>query len=215
MDADAFGVGYDNHAHIEFLGRGGPLQLIPMAQLYLLAAVANVWALIFILAAGFALQFVLGELPCPLCVMQRIALMLCALGPLHILLSSRNGPLTVRAAAVGNGIAIVSAMLGAIASGRQVLLHILPGDPGFGSPVLGLYPYTWGLIAFACQIAASGVMLIAAGWLEDRPVRWQAAASTTAIAFATIVIANLLSLVAEAGLHWDLPQDPVEYLLFR
>ena len=215
MDADAPGVGYDNHAHIEFLGRGGPLQLIPMAQLYLLAAVANVWALIFILAAGFALQFVLGELPCPLCVMQRIARMLCALGPLHILLSSCNGPLTVRAAAVGNGIAIVSAMLGAIGSGRQVLLHILPGDPGFGSPVLGLHPYTWGLIAFACQIAASGVMLIMTAWLEDKPIRGRALAQSSAIALAAVVIGNLVLVIAEAGLHWDLPESPVEYLLFK
>jgi disulfide bond formation protein DsbB len=186
-----------------------------MPQLYLLAAAVNVWVLVLILAAGFAVQLIAGELPCPLCVMQRIALMLCALGPLHILLSARDGALTCRAAAVGNGIAIISALLGVVASGRQVLLHILPGDPGYGAALLGLHLYTWCLIAFACQIAASGVMLIATAWLEDKPVMWRVTARGTAIAFAAIVIANLLSVVAEAGLHWDLPENPVEYLLFR
>lgn len=186
-----------------------------MPQLYLLAAAVNVWVLVFILSAGFAVQLVAGELPCPLCVMQRIALMLCALGPLHILISARDGALTCKAAAVGNGIAIVSALAGVVASGRQMLLHILPGDPGFGQPVWGLHLYTWGLIAFACQIAGSGGLLIATAWLEEQPVIWRGAARWSAIAFAAIVIANLVSVIAEAGLRWDLPETPVDYLLFK
>ena len=50
-----------------------------MARLYLLAVTLNVWVLVVILAAAFAVQFWSGEPPCPLCVMQRIALMLIAL----------------------------------------------------------------------------------------------------------------------------------------
>lgn len=186
-----------------------------MPQLFLLAAAANVWVLVLILAGGFAVQLITGELPCPLCVMQRIALMLCALGPLHILLSARDSALTCRTVAVGSGMAIIAALLGAAASGRQVLLHILPGDPGFGAPVMGIHLYTWGLVAFACQVAASAIMLIATGWLEERPVGWHALPRWTAIALAAIVVANLLSVIAEAGLHWELPESPERYLMFR
>ena len=64
-----------------------------MARLYVLAAALNVWVLVLILAAAFAVQIIAGELPCPLCVVQRIALMLCALGPLYILLQARDGAL--------------------------------------------------------------------------------------------------------------------------
>jgi disulfide bond formation protein DsbB len=184
-----------------------------MTRLYLAAATLNVWVLVLVLAAAFAVQLIVGELPCPLCVMQRVALMLVALGPLHILLRARHDALTVRDAAVGNGIAILAALLGAIASGRQVLLHILPGDAGFGAPVFGLHLYTWCLIAFACQIAASAALLLATEWLDDKPVEWRAT-RVTALAFAAIVAANLLSVIAEAGLNWDLPSDPVRYLLF-
>ncbi len=185
-----------------------------MARIYLLAATLNVWVLVLILAAGFGVQLTAGEPPCPLCVLQRIALMLCALGPLYVLLQNRSGALTCRDLAIGNGIAIVSALVGAAISARQVLLHILPGDPGFGSPLLGLHLYTWCLIAFICQIAASGLMLIGTAWLAEQPVSWRTT-NVTAIAFIAIVSANLVSVIVEAGLHWDLPSNPTGYLLFK
>jgi disulfide bond formation protein DsbB len=186
-----------------------------MSRLYLSAATANAWVLILVLAAAFGVQLSTGELPCPLCVVQRIALMMCALGPLHLLIKNRDGSLAQRDVAVGCGIAIVAGLIGAAASSRQVLLHILPGDPGFGSAVLKLHLYTWGLIAFACQIAASALMLLGVAWFRaERNVGW-APATATVVAFAAIVAANLLSVMAEAGWNWDLPSDPVEYLLFK
>jgi disulfide bond formation protein DsbB len=186
-----------------------------MAGLYLAAATLNVWVLALVLTAAFAVQLVSGELPCPLCVMQRVARMLVALGPTHVLLRARGGVLTARDVAIGNGMAIVAALVGATASGRQMLLHILPGDAGYGAPVLGLHLYTWCFVAFVCQIAASAVMLLTAVWLEDKaaPIPERSIGVTT-IAFAVIVVANLGSVIAEAGLNWDLPENPVRYLLF-
>ena len=56
-------------------------------------------------------------------------------------------------------------------------------------------------------------MLLATAWIEEKPVAWRPTGVTT-LAFAAIVAANLLSVVAGAGLNWDLPSDPVRYLLF-
>ena len=56
-----------------------------MARLYLLAASCNVWVLVLILASAFGAQLIFGEPPCPLCVVQRIAFMMCALGPVYTL----------------------------------------------------------------------------------------------------------------------------------
>jgi hypothetical protein len=140
--------------------------------------------------------------------------MLIALGPLHILLRAYAAGLTSRAAALGQSMAIIAAVLGAVAAGRQILLHILPGDPGFGSPVFGLHLYTWCFITFSGQILASAVLLITTNWLEDGKVRGPMT-MVTATAFALVVAANLISVVAEAGLHWNLPADPSGYLLFR
>jgi disulfide bond formation protein DsbB len=185
-----------------------------MARLHVLAATLNVWILVLILGAGFGVQLILGEAPCPLCVVQRTALMMCALGPLYMLRQARDGTLTCRAIAIGSGISIISALLGAAVSARQVLLHILPGDKGFGSPLFGLHLYTWALVAFVSQIAASGLMLIGTSWLKEQPVNYRVA-NVTAVAFIVIVAANLISVIAEAGFNWDLPSDPVGYLLFK
>jgi hypothetical protein len=140
--------------------------------------------------------------------------MLIALGLLHILLRAYANGLSSRAAALGQGMAIIAAVLGAVAAGRQILLHILPGDPGFGSPVFGLHLYTWCFIAFSGQIAASAVLLITTSWLEDGKARGPMTMVTASV-FAFVVAANLISVVAEAGLHWNLPPDPSGYLLFR
>ena len=110
--------------------------------------------------------------------------------------------------------AIIGALLGALAAGRQILLHVLPGDPGFGSPVFGLHLYTWCFIAFSSQIAASAVFLIASTWLEDSKVRGPMT-PIAATAFVFVVVANLVSVIAEAGINWDLSADPTGYLLFR
>jgi hypothetical protein len=39
--------------------------------------------------------------------------------------------------------------------------------------------------------------------------------NVTAGVFVVIVVANLLSVIAEAGFNWDLPSDPTGYLLFK
>ena len=186
-----------------------------MARLYLLAATANAWVLILILVAAFAAQFIYGEPPCPLCVLQRIGLILCALGPLYLLVGQRDGEVAVRDVATGAGISILAGMFGAAASARQVLLHIMPADPGFGTPVFGLHLYTWCLIAFLAHIAASGVMLAGTAWLDDRRVEPWRFTGVTAFALATIIIANIASVIAEAGLNWTLPENPTGYLLFK
>lgn len=187
-----------------------------MARLYLLAAAANAWVLILVLIAAFVVQIAAGEPPCPLCTLQRIGLMLCALGPLYLLLSPRaDGEVTPRAIATAAGISILAGLLGAAASTRQVLLHILPNDPGYGTPVLGLHLYTWCLIAFLAHIAANGVMLVGTAWFRGGRVEgWRRIAMTTGIALAVIVVANIGSVIAEAGFHWLLPENPTGYLLF-
>jgi disulfide bond formation protein DsbB len=185
-----------------------------VARVYVLAVTLNVWVLVGILTGAFAVQFWLGEPPCPLCVMQRIAFMLVGLGLLHTLLRAHTTGLTSRSIAVGQGMAIIGASVGALAAGRQILLHILPGDPGFGSPVFGLHLYTWCFIAFGCQIAASAVFLIASTWLEDSKVQGPMT-TIAAAAFVFVVVVNLVSVIAEAGFNSDLPADPTGYLLFK
>ena len=104
------------------------------------------------LLAAFFFQLVLGEIPCPLCMLQRVGLMLVGLG---FAMNLRFGP-----SAVHYSLVILSAMVGAGVSLRQILLHIAPQDPGFGSAVFGYHMYTWGFVAFMGSIVFSAVMLL-------------------------------------------------------
>lgn len=185
-----------------------------MSRLYLFAATANALVLTFILLAALTVQFAFGELPCPLCFLQRIALMLCAMGPLYLLMQNRRAPLTHRDLAIAGGMSVLAALLGASISTRQILLHILPGDPGYGGTVLGMHLYTICLLAFICHAVAAGAMLIGAAATESFTQRRWPMANGVFWIFCLVAAVNLVAVVAEAGWAWMLPGDPVKYLLF-
>ena len=185
-----------------------------MNALYRLALLGNAWVLLAILAGAFIAQFAMGEPPCPLCVMQRIAMMLAALGPCYTLLTAQREGLSARVIAIGASITVLASLLGAAISIRQVLLHILPGDPGFGAPIFGYHLYTWAVIAFACSIAASGAQLLGLQWFAGSATRLIPGARLTGFVLGAMLVANILSVVAEAGFAWHLPDNPTHYLLF-
>src|SRR5215475_2380519 len=105
-----------------------------------------------VLAAAFAAQLALGELPCPLCLLQRIQFALLAIGPV---LNIRHGPRPSHYA-----LSLLVAAAGAAFAMRQVLLHIMPGDPGYGSALLGYHYYSWAFVGFAAAIVLIGAVLL-------------------------------------------------------
>src|SRR5262249_9463202 len=82
-------------------------------------------AIALVLAVTFAAQLLLDDLPCPLCLLQRIQFAMLAAGPI---LTLRFGPRPSHYA-----VSLFAAIAGAAFATRQILLHIMPGDPGYGS----------------------------------------------------------------------------------
>lgn len=105
-----------------------------------------------ILSGAYYQQFFKREMPCPLCLLQRLAMFGVSLGDF---MNLRFG-LRARYFAFS----LFSALLGAGISIRQILLHICPGSPIFGIPVYGLNLYTWAFLAFAGSILAISLALI-------------------------------------------------------
>jgi disulfide bond formation protein DsbB len=126
-----------------------------MASLVRLGNAVGAMGIAIVLLADFGIQFALNELPCPLCSLQRAALVLCGFG---FLLNLRFGVQPLH-----YGLTILAALFGAMAAGRQVLLHIVPGTGAYGSPLFGLHLYTWSLILFGAVIAGVAVLMIADG----------------------------------------------------
>jgi disulfide bond formation protein DsbB len=105
-----------------------------------------------VLLIAFFYQFAMGELPCPLCLLQRVAFIMVGIG---FLMNIRFGSQFMH-----YGLIIISALGGALSSGRQVLLHIIPGTDAYGSALFGLHFYTWSFISFMIILLAVGLIFM-------------------------------------------------------
>ena len=170
----------------------------------------GLYVIALVLVIAFAAQLVLGELPCPLCLLQRIQFAMLAVGPI---LNVRFGPRPSHYA-----VSLLTAIAGAGFAMRHILLHIVPGDAGYGSALLGYHYYTWAFIGFAVA-----VILLAAMLLFDRQFSVDGTAQpvetgTFARAAVWLVIAlaalNVISTLLECGFA-ACPDNPVSYELLK
>jgi disulfide bond formation protein DsbB len=167
-----------------------------------------------VLIGAFVVQFGEGEFPCPLCMLQRMAMMLCALGPAYVIMKARDGEVKTSDFATGYGMSVVAAVGGAFISIRQILLHIMPPDPGFGEPMFGLHLYTWALLVFTAVLVDSGLNLVFTRELEPQKAEFGWISRLVLWLFGAVIVANAVAVFAEEGLHWTLPDNPDSYRLF-
>lgn len=157
------------------------------------------------LLMAFYWQIAFNELPCPLCQLQRLGFILVGMG---FMLNMQYGASSVHYAMI-----ILACIAGASASLRQVLLHIAPGDAGYGSPLFGIHFYTWGFISFVAAIAYTAFLLILDRRQLDGPRTQPLSRGLLAIIvlFAGISLANVISsvMVCQFG---PCPDDPTRYL---
>lgn len=158
-----------------------------------------------VLLAAFYFQLALGEVPCPLCLLQRGCFIALGIG---FLLHVRLGASPMHYAMI-----LASALLGAGTALRQMLLHIAPGDPGYGSALFGLHMYSWSFIAFAASILYAALMLAveaasgAAGDFSEVP---GPVAGLVMWLFLLLAVANLGSTLLECGFG-ACPDNPTGY----
>jgi len=178
-----------------------------------LVSLAMVLAVCGTLLGSLSYQFILGELPCPLCVIQRLCFLLACIGPVAILMDDGNRADSRLFQSRHFALTLFAALLGAAASIRQILLHIVPPDPGYGPPVLGLHLYTWALIVFACLILGCGVGLLGVGD-DTRPLPKFVRVGVGGL-FAVIVVVIAVATFVMQGFTPLLPDDPAQYELLR
>jgi disulfide bond formation protein DsbB len=172
------------------------------ANSFSLAGLGNLLALLAVngsLSYAFFDQLYFGELPCPLCLLQRVAYVLIGIA---LILNIRFG-----AHGAHYGWGILGAVAGMAVSLRQILLHVMPGDTGFGNTFLELHFYTWAFVGFFCLIVAQAILMMLPssgvrnhGWFAKAMVIW----------FILLVLANVLSTLLECGIG-PCADDPVTY----
>ena len=162
-----------------------------------------------VLLAAFVFQVVLHELPCPLCLLQRLGLLGIAFG---VLLNLRFGARTSHYA-----LSCLSAIFMGIVAVRQMFLHIAPGDPGYGSAFLGYHMYTWcAIIAVAFVLFTMLVLMIEKQFTTlavKVPIVERHLAKIFIGLIVLLAIFNFATVLFECGLK-ECPENPVKYLLF-
>jgi disulfide bond formation protein DsbB len=170
------------------------------------------------LVGAMGVQLIFHELPCPLCLLQRIGMFAVAFG-LILNLKYGSHPLHY-------GLSSLGAMIGAAVSLRQIVLHIVPvaGEPtGFGAEVLGMHLYTWAFVVFVCSMIGIALLLIF--------TQWQSKVEPTAIdtahpremtrlekfavwLFVVLLAANVILAFLECGFG-ACPDNPSAYMLLQ
>jgi disulfide bond formation protein DsbB len=170
----------------------------------------GLYAIAMVLATAFAAQLLLHELPCPLCLLQRIQFAVLAVGPI---MNIRWGPRPSHYA-----LSLLAAVAGSVFSTRQVLLHIMPGDAGYGTALFGYHYYALALIAFAAAIVLLAAMLLFARQFEEDRAAKAVAPGTFATTAVWLVIAltalNVVSTLLECGFG-ACADNPLVYELLK
>lgn len=191
-----------------------------LGKLVFWGLIAWIAAYCAVLLGAFTVQFLEGEFPCPLCMLQRYAMILSSLAALWIVMQAKQGTLTMGRYAQGLGMGLLAAAAGSVESTRQILLHIKPGDPGYGSAVLGLHLYTWALITFFIVMVFVGVLLVIMP--KAVPLAPKAkgighignvVATAVVWLFLVLVFANVIAIIFLEGFALVLPDDPTSYNL--
>lgn len=166
----------------------------------------GLYAIAALLIAAFAAQFLLHELPCPLCLLQRVAFAALAIGPI---LNIRFGPRPSHYA-----VSLIAAIAGAGIAMRQILLHIMPGDPGYGSAILGYHYYTWAFLGFVAAIVLITLVMLFDRQFDtnDGPGFPPAFARLAVWLVILVTLANIANVFLECG--WNVcPDNPTQYLM--
>lgn len=171
----------------------------------------NIFALFGISASliiAFYYQLEMDEIPCPLCLLQRVGMIIIGIG---FLMNVRFGIRTEH-----YGLVLLSSLLtGAIAT-RQTLLHILPGNPGYGSTLFNFHFYTLAVASSLAVIVFVAVLLM----FKIHPLtsisklRVNFLGRTAIVIFIAVIAANLISTVLECrGGQCD--DNPTFYQLLK
>lgn len=162
-----------------------------------------------VLTMAFIDQVWFGELPCPLCILQRAGLIAAGFG---IVLNIMFGPKPSH-----YGLTIIGAIASAGISIRQILLHIVPGTGFYGPDVWGLHLYTWAFLFAVAIVLGSALMLLGDrqfSQVQSISGRLKALPFIALILFFVLTIANIFSTLALCGTGLC-PENPVDYELFH
>lgn len=151
-----------------------------------------------ILTFAMILQYRGGEIPCPLCLLQRVAMFGVCFG---IILHFRDG-----ASARNDGLSMIFALFLLIVAARQTLLDIYPrpGHAYIGSAIFGIHMPVWSVIISVAILLAFAIRFAVLGGEnsrgDERPELMSRAAALLGYYVIALCAINFVSVVLQCGL---------------
>lgn len=155
-----------------------------------------------ILSIAFMDQFYHSDIPCPLCLLQRVSFV--AVG----LCLTMNLKLKIKTSHYG--LMIISSLLGLAIASRHFFLHLSPNNPNYGHLFWGINFFTWSLIAFSAILAFNGVALLLEDAFQDPQPKVNLWIHSLIIIFLILILANGISTFIECSFS-VCPDNPVRY----
>lgn len=147
-----------------------------------------------ILTAAYYQQYCKHEVPCPLCILQRLGMIGISTG---LLLNLRFGVQIKHYA-----ISILSCLVGGAIALFQMSLHFCPDSPSFGIPVCGLGLYTWSFIVFCCSLFAIIIFLFLYESDQKKKVSMNFFEHFAFFVLFALTVLNLITTYLECGLSY-------------
>lgn len=165
----------------------------------------ELFGVILVLCLAFLFQIVLHELPCPLCLLQRVGFLGAAFGfLLNLRFGERPGHYSI---------VLLSALFASFVALRQIALHVIPGSGVYGSAIFGLHFYTWSFIVSLGIVLTTSLILGSREQYKSadtKNVRWP---YITHLLFAIVIVlttGNIVSTYLECGFK-QCPDNPTQY----
>ncbi len=151
-------------------------------------------ALAAILSTAMVLQYAFGEIPCPLCLLQRVAMFGCCFGIIMQLRAEESER--------GAGIGLVFAVLLLVISARQTLLDIVPrpGHEYIGQAVFGIHMPVWSVVIAVALLLGFAIRLALFGAPRAASAPMHRTARGLEIYVVLLCAINFVSVVLQCGL---------------
>ena len=167
----------------------------------------DLFAVMLICVASYAaitLQITHHELPCSLCVMQRLGLYSISFGLILNLIKKRD--------LKHNLLVILTSLITFFIAALQVLRHIIPGTGSYGDALFGMHLYTWAVVLCIAFVIYSTITGLLTNTLETT-TNTIFMRKVTILVIILLMISlgiNLISTFAECG-PYLCPSDPDSY----
>ena len=155
---------------------------------------------------AFFFQFKYHELPCPLCLLQRFGFLAIGFGAYLSVIRGSSWKYDL--------IIICASIYTLLVALRQVLIHIVPNDPGYGSTFLGIHFYTWSvLVSFIFIILTSILPFInfVINMFNKEIYFSNSLIKIIKVSFIIIILINIIATYLECGFT-QCPDNPINYL---